>query len=62
MIKKYEYEKCVYRLIYETENSTTFNEPNNELKKCIKCNGYDLKCKYYREMRIKGLVKKIEIK
>jgi len=39
-------QKCVYRISYEN-NGTTFENPNETLKNCIGCDGYNLNCRVY---------------
>jgi len=43
--------KCIYRNLYESGNSSTFEEPlNPDLRKCISCNGTDANCGVYQDL------------
>jgi len=42
--------KCVYRAMYETGKSTTFEDPCERLQKCIQCTGYDTTCAVYQDV------------
>lgn len=46
--------KCMYKIMSEDKNSTTFFGPNgiksnpeNEFNKCFSCDGYDMRCRPY---------------
>ena len=45
---------CVYRTMYLSGNSTTFQDiettRNEELKRCVTCSGYDLRCSVYQDI------------